>query len=142
VAACGSSGAPSAGNTAASSQTSASASASASLCSDVAALRESLKKLGEVRPGAADQLRTTAQDVQDQLLRVSSAAGSEWSAQIHNLRSALARLQAAAGALAADRNTNSVNAVYSAINGVTTASHRLLDAADSKCPAASPSPSS
>jgi hypothetical protein len=144
LAACGSGGASATG-TAASSPTSgvaaASASDSASLCSDVGALRESLQKLGAVRPGAADQLRNAAQDAQADLLHLSSAAGSQWPPQIHNLRSALARLEAAAAALAADRNSSSVSAVYSAINGVKSASHQLLDAASSSCPSASPSPS-
>jgi hypothetical protein len=145
LAACGSGGAPASGTAASSpspSAAAASASDSASLCSDVAALRESLQKLGAVRPGAADQLRTAAQDAQADLLRLSSAAGSQWPAQIHNLRSALARLEAAAAALAADRNSSTVSAaVYSAINGVKSASHQLLDAASSTCPSASPSPS-
>jgi hypothetical protein len=143
LAACGSGGASGSGTAASSPSGAAAASASdsASLCSDVAALRESLQKLGAVRPGSADQLRTAAQDAQADLLRLSSAAGSQWPTQIHNLRSALARLQAAAAALAADRNSSSVSAVYSAINGVTTASHQLLDAASSSCPSASPSPS-
>jgi hypothetical protein len=132
LSACGSGGAA-AGNHASSPSAT-----PASLCSDVAALRESLQKLGAVRPGAADQLRTGAQDAQADLLRLSSTAGSLWPAQIHNLRSALARLQTAAAALAADRNSNSVSAVYSAINGVFSASPRLLDAAGSSCPSASP----
>lgn len=146
LAACGSSGGTSGTGTAASSQSSAAAAASASdsasLCSDVDALRESLKKLGAVRPGSADQLRTAAQDAQADLLRLSSAADSQWPAQIHNLRSALARLQAAAAAQAAERNSTTVSAaVYSAINGVTTTSHQLMDAVSSKCPSASPSSS-
>lgn len=141
LAACGSAG----GTTASSppsSHAAAPASASAQLCADVAALRQSLQTLGAVRPGAADQLRTTAQGTQADLLRLSSAAGSQWPAQIHNLRSALARLEAAAAALAADRNSSTVSAeVYSAINGVHASAKQLLDAADSSCPSASPSPS-
>jgi hypothetical protein len=139
LSACGSGGAAASDHSP--SPSAAPASAPASLCSDVAALRESLQKLGAVRPGAADQLRTGAQDAQAALLRLSSAAGSLWPAQIHNLRSALARLQAAAAALAADRNSNSVSATYDAINGVFSASHRLLDAAGSSCPSASPASS-
>jgi hypothetical protein len=145
LAACGSSsGSPGGGASAASPSSSAAAapaSTSADLCADVAALRESLQKLGATRTGAADQLRTGAQDAQADLLRLSSAAGSLWPAQIHNLRSALARLQAAAAALAADRTSSSVSAVYSAINGVHTTARQLLNAASSSCPSASPAPS-
>ncbi len=143
LAACGSGGGT-ATSSPPSSPAAAAASASPSLCSDVAALRESLEKLGAVKPGSADQLRTAAEDAEADLLRLSSAAGSQWPAQIHNLRSALARLQAAAAAQAADRNATRVSAaVYDAINGVKTASRQLLDAADSSCPSSpSPSPSS
>jgi hypothetical protein len=141
LAAC-SSGSPTGGGTPASSPTSHAAPASDSaLCSDVAVLRESLQKLGAVRLGASDQLRTAAQDAQADLLRVSSAAGSQWPTQIHNLRSALARLEAAAAAQAAHPSSSVSAPVYSANNDVHTASRQLLDATSSSCPSASPASS-
>lgn len=136
LAAC-SSGSPAGGGTPASSPSSpaaAPASDTAALCSDVASLRESLQKLGAVRLGASDQLRTAAQDAQADLLRLSSAAGSQWPAQIHNLRSALARLEAAASAQAAEPAASVSAAVYSANNDVKTTSRQLLDAAGKSCP--------
>jgi hypothetical protein len=80
------------------------------------------------------------QNVQSNLAALSSAAGTLWSGQIHNLRSALTMLQSAISTLAAQRNASSVSGVVTAVGGVSAAARQLLDAASPSCP--SPSASS
>jgi hypothetical protein len=108
----------------------------------VAALRGSLQKLTSIRPtaGAASELRTAVQDVQAKLSTLTSAAGTEWSAQTSNLSSALTKLQGAVSTLASERSASSVSGVVTAIGAVSTAARQLLNAASPSCPSPSESP--
>ena len=80
------------------------------------------------------------QNVQTNVSALSSAAGSLWSGQVQNLRSALTNLQSAVSTLATERNASSVSGVVTAVGGVSAAARQLLDAASPSCP--SPSASS
>jgi hypothetical protein len=147
AAACGSSGSSSGGHASAGSSSSSAAAAPAAtsaLCEDVVALRGSLDRLTSIKVSAntVTELRTAVQDVQSNLSSLSSAAGSQWSEQIGNLKSALTKLQASVSTLATERNASSVSGVVTAIAAVPSAGRQLLTAASSRCPSASASPAS
>ena len=145
AAACGSSGSSSSGHASAGSSASSAAAAPAAtsaLCEDVAALRGSLQRLTSIKVSAntVTELKTGAQDVQSNLSSLSSAAGSQWSAQVGNLKSALTKLQTSVSTLATERNASSVSGVATAIAAVPIAGRQLLTAASARCPSASASP--
>ena len=151
AAACSSGGSASGGPASAGSPSSSAAapaasasatSASAALCSDVAALRGSLRELTSIRPSSstAADLKAAVQNVQSNLAGLASAAGAVWSGQVQNLKSALTNLQSAVSTLATQRNASSVSGVVTAVGGVSAAARQLLDAASPSCP--SPSASS
>jgi hypothetical protein len=145
AAACGSSGSSSSGHASAGSSASSAAAAPAAtsaLCEDVAALRGSLQRLTSIKVSAntVTELKTGAQDVQSNLSSLSSAAGSQWSQQIGNLKSALTKLQTSVSTLATERNASSVSRVVTAIAAVPIAGRQLLTAASARCPSASASP--
>ena len=147
AAACGSSGSSSGGQASAGSSSSSAAAAPAAtsaLCEDVAALRGSLQRLTDIKVSAntVTELKTGAQDVQSNLSSLSSAAGSQWSEQIGNLKSALTKLQASVSTLATERNASSLSGVVTAIAAVPNAGRQLLTAASARCPSASASPTS
>jgi hypothetical protein len=80
------------------------------------------------------------QNVQSNLSDLGSAAGTLWSAQVQNLRSALTKLQSAVSTLATERNASSVSGVVTAVGGVSAAARQLLEAASPSCPSSSASP--
>lgn len=80
------------------------------------------------------------QKVQSNLSSLGSTAGTLWSGQVQNLKSALTTLQSAVSTLATQRNASSVTGVVTAVGGVSAAARQLLDAATPSCP--SPSASS
>jgi hypothetical protein len=146
LAACVSSGSTSGGHASAGSPSPRAAappaSASAALCEDVAALRGSLQKLASIRPseGTVNELTAALQDVHSKLFRLSSSAGPLWTGQIHNLRSAVTKLQSAVRTLAAERNASSVSGVVAATRDVSAATHQLLAVASPSCPPPAASP--
>ncbi len=145
AAACGSSGSSSGTQASAGSSSSSAAAAPAAtsaLCEDVAALRGSLQRLTSIKVSASTvtELKTAAQDVQSNLATLGSAAGSQWSEQIGNLKSALTKLQTSVSTLATERNASSVSGVVTAVAAVPVAGRQLLTAASSRCPSASASP--
>ena len=147
AAACGSSGSSSGGQASAGSSSSSAATAPAAtsaLCGDVVALRGSLQRLTSIKVGAntVTELRTAVQDVQSNLSSLSSAARSQWTEQIGNVKSALTKLQASVSTLATERNASSVSGVVTAIAAVTIAGRQVLTAAGAGCPSASASPTS
>ena len=152
AAACGSSGSSSGGSSSggqasagsAFSSAAAAPAATSALCEDVAALRGSLQRLTSIKVSATTvtELKTAAQDVQSNLSTLGSAAGSQWSEQIGNLKSALTRLQTSISTLATERNASSVSGVFTAIAAVPVAGRQLLTAASARCPSASASPAS
>jgi hypothetical protein len=94
----------------------------------------------KVSANTVTELKTAVQDVQSNLSGLSSAAGSQWSEQIGNFKSALTKLQTSVSALATERNASSVSGVVTAIAAVPIAGRQLLTAASSRCPSASASP--
>ena len=111
------------------------------VCQDVAALRGSLAKLTHVTvaKGAAATLASDARDVQAKVTTLAHDAGSQWSARIGTLKSALSTLQTAVTGLG---HGGSLGSVSSALGGVKTAAQDLLAAAGAQCPSPSASPSS
>lgn len=136
--ACGSSG-PATGSTTTTSPPSSTAAASSALCEDVAALRTSVANLTDisVSRGAASKLAADAKEVQAKLTSLAHAAGTQWSAQIGTLTSALSSLQTAITGLGSG---GSITSVVSALGKVRTASSDLLATAGTRCPSASASP--
>ena len=150
--ACGSSGAPSSGtsSSAPASSTPASTPASPStspsngaLCADAAALRASLDKLTHVKVGAGtvNEIKADLTDVQANLTAFVAAARGQWDTQTSALTSALTKLQTAVKSLAANPSASAVKGVVSALGNVSTAAQNLLAAVNTRCPAASSSPS-
>jgi len=111
------------------------------VCQDVAALRESLASLTHVRvgSGAVDALKADVSEVQAKLSALKTQAGTQWSAQISLLQSALGMLHTAVTGLG--HGTSSVASVVTALGSVTAAAQSLLAAAATRCPSASPSSS-
>lgn len=136
--ACGSSGTAT-GSTTTTSPPSPTAAASSALCEDVAALRTSVANLTDisVSRGAASKLAADAKDVKANLTSLAHAAGTQWSAQIGALTSALSSLQTAITGLGSG---GSITSVVSALGKVRTASSDLLATAGTRCPSASASP--
>ncbi len=136
--ACGSSGTAT-GSTTTTSPPSSTAAASSALCKDVAALRTSVANLTDisVSRGAASKLAADAKDVKAKLTSLAHAAGTQWSAQIGALTSALSSLQTAITGLGSG---GSITSVVSALGKVRTASSDLLATAGTRCPSASASP--
>jgi hypothetical protein len=140
AAACGSGGSPSGGPGSASSPApsaaSTPASAPAALCSDVAAVRESLQEFAGVRPAAdtTHELRRAVQNVQSDLASLRGTAGALWSGQIRSLETALARVQHAVSMLSVRRDDASVSAVVRALGGVSAPARDLREAVSAKCP--------
>ena len=113
------------------------------LCADAAALRASLGKLTHVKVGAGTVSQITADlnDVKANLTAFVNHAGGQWQAQTSALTSALATLTTAVSNLAAHPSTSAVSAVVTALGDVNTAAQNLLAAVNTRCPSASPSPS-
>jgi hypothetical protein len=138
--ACASGGSPSGGPASASSPApnpaATSTSASAALCSDVAALRGSLRDFAGIKPetGAAAELRRAVQNVQLDLASLDKTAGGLWTVQIRNLKAALTEVQHAVSILSVRRDASSVSGVVRALGGVSLPAHQLLEAVSSKCP--------
>jgi hypothetical protein len=80
-------------------------------------------------------------DVKAKLTAFTAQAKGEWQPQTTALKSALAKLQTAASDLAAHPSLSTVSGVVTAVGGVATAAGSLLAAVGTKCPSASPSPS-
>jgi hypothetical protein len=140
AAACGSSGTSSTSSPAAAPSAS-SPSASPVVCQDVDALRTSLTNLTHVKvgSGAVDALKADVSDVQAKLSALKDQVGTQWSAQISLLESALSMLHTAVTGLG--NGTSSVTSVVTALGSVTAATQSLLAAAATRCPSASPSSS-
>jgi hypothetical protein len=142
AAACGSSGTSSSTPSSPAAASSASSpAASPVVCQDVAALRRSLTNLTHVKvgKGAVDELKADVSDVQAKLSALKDQVGTEWSAQISLLQSALSMLHTAVTGLG--DGTSSVTSVVTAVGGVAAAAQSLLAAAATRCPSASPSSS-
>lgn len=109
------------------------------VCQDIAALRESLTNLTHIKvgKGAVDELKADVSDVQAKLSALKTQAGTQWSAQISLLESALGMLKTAVTGLG--NGTSSVTGVVTALGSVTVAAQSLLAAAATRCPSASPS---
>ena len=144
MAGCGSGGASS-GSTppgAASSSTTASPSDSV-LCADAAAVRASLDKLRHVQVGAGTvaQIMADLSDVKAAVTTFADNARGQWQAQTSALNSALAKLKTAASNLAANPGVSTVSGAVAALGDVNTAAQNLLAAVNTRCPAASSTPS-
>ncbi len=113
------------------------------LCADAAALRASLAKLTHVKVGAGtvNQITADLTDVKANLTALVNHAGGQWQAQTSALTSALATLTTAVSNLAAHPSTSAVSGVVTALGDVNTAAQNLLAAVNTRCPSASPSPS-
>ena len=145
MAGCGSGGGASSGNTppaAASSSTTPSPSDSV-LCANAAALRASLDKLRHVKVGSGTvtEIMADLTEVKAALVTFVDDAHSQWQAQTSSLNSALAKLKTAASNLAANPSTSTVSGALAALGDVNTAAQDLLAAANTRCPSASPAPS-
>jgi hypothetical protein len=123
---------------------SASSAASATVCPKVAALRSSLSELAHISfsSNALTKLKTDLGNVKDSLTALHETAGTEWSAQITALQTALNKLGKTLSSLNSQSSaTAAATAVSTDLAAVTAASSNLLAAASVRCPAASPSPS-
>ena len=145
MAGCGSGGGASSGNTpsgAASSSTTPSPSDSV-LCANAAVLRASLDKLRHVKVGSGTvtEIMADLTEVKAALVTFVDDARSQWQAQTSSLNSALAKLKTAASNLAANPGTSTVSGALAALGDVNTAAQNLLAAVNTRCPSASPAPS-
>jgi hypothetical protein len=123
---------------------SASSAASATVCPKVAALRSSLSELAHLSfsSNALAKLKTDVSNVKDSLTALHETAGTEWSAQISALSSALDKLGKTISNLGSQSSaTAAAKAVSTDLAAVTAAGSNLLAAASVRCPEASPSPS-
>ena len=123
---------------------SASSAASATVCPKVAALRSSLSELAHLSfsSNALTKLKTDVSNVKDSLTALHETAGTEWSAQISALSSALNKLGKTISNLGSQSSaTAAAKAVSTDLAAVTAAGSNLLAAASVRCPEASPSPS-
>lgn len=123
---------------------SASSAASATVCPKVAALRSSLSELAHLSfsSNALTKLKTDLGHVRDNLTALHETAGTEWSAQITALSSALNKLGKTISNLGSQSSaTATAKAVSTDLAAVTAAGSNLLAAASVRCPEASPSPS-
>ncbi len=128
------------------SATSAAASPTASpvVCMNVAALRASLDELRHLTagPNALGKLRKDLTAVKADLVAVKESAGTEWSAQISGLQTALSKLQKTLSNLGSQPSAAAAaKAVSTDVAGVTLAGSNLLAAASTRCPEATPTPS-
>ncbi|HEY9240715.1 MAG TPA: hypothetical protein VIP48_01945 [Streptosporangiaceae bacterium] len=128
------------------SATSAAASPTATsvVCMNVAALRASLAELGHISvgPNALDKLKKDLTVVKDNLAAVKESAGTEWSAQIDGVQTALSKLQKTLSNLGSQPNAAAAaKAVSTDVAGLTRAGSNLLAAASERCPEATPTPS-
>ena len=123
---------------------SASSAASATVCPKVAALRSSLSELAHLSfsSNALTKLKTDVSNVKASLTALHETAGTEWSAQISALSSALNKLGKTISNLGSQSSaTAAAKAVSTDLAAVTAAGSNLLAAASVRCPEASPSPS-
>ncbi len=123
---------------------SASSAASATVCPKVAALRSSLSELAHISfsSNALTKLKTDLGNVKDSLTALHETAGTEWSAQITALQTALNKLGKTLSSLNSQSSaTAAAKAVSTDLAAVTAAGSNLLAAASVRCPEASPSPS-
>jgi hypothetical protein len=123
---------------------SASSAASATVCPKVAALRSSLSELAHLSfsSNALAKLKTDVSNVKDSLTALHETAGTEWSAQISALSSALDKLGKTISNLGSQSSaTAAAKAVSTDLAAVTAAGSNLLAAASVRCPEASPRPS-
>ena len=119
------------------------ATADAALCADADALRTSLTNLTHISvgKGSADQIKSGIANVKTALTTFTTQAKSEYQAQTSALKSALGKLQTAASNLGSHPSISTVADTVTALSGVATAAGSLLTAVGTKCPSASPSPS-
>ncbi len=123
---------------------SASSAASATVCPKVSALRSSLSELAHLSfsSNALTKLKTDLGNVTDSLTALHETAGTEWSAQITALQTALSKLGKTISNLGSQSSaTAAAKAVSTDLAAVTAAGSNLLAAASVRCPEASPSPS-
>lgn len=113
------------------------------LCADAADLRASLDKLTHITVGksTASEIKADLANVQSNLTAFAASVRSQWQAQISALKSALAKLRTAVSNLTAHPSTSTVAGVATALGDVNAAAQDLLAAVNTRCPAASPSPS-
>lgn len=122
----------------------ASPTASAAVCSNVNDLRTSLSNLSHltVGPNALTKLKQDVTAVKNNLAAVKETAGNEWSSQISGLQTALSKLQKTLNNLSSQSSaTAAAKAVSTDLAGVTLAGRNLLNAASTRCPAPTPTPS-
>jgi hypothetical protein len=144
AAGCSSGGSTASSPSPSASSPSASSAASATVCPKVAALRSSLSELAHISfsSNALTKLKTDVGNVKDNLTALHETAGTEWSAQINALSSALSKLGKTLSSLNSQSSaTAAAKAVSTDLAAVTAAGSNLLAAASVRCPEASPSPS-
>ena len=110
----------------------------------MAALRSSLSELAHLSfsSNALTKLKTDLGNVKDSLTALHETAGTEWSAQITALQTALNKLGKTLSSLSSQSSaTAAAKAVSTDLAAVTAAGSNLLAAASVRCPEASPSPS-
>jgi len=143
VAACGSGGGPPAGTVPPSGPVpprSAAPSPVLTVCQDVATLRAALHGLTSVSigQGPVSEVSAAGRAIQASLSDLSRTAGTEWQAQVGDLRSELEKLQSAAASLTASPSAHGQSTVTSAVASVAASGRRLLAAIGNRCPSPSP----
>ena len=88
-----------------------------------------------------EEITTDLHDIQAALTAFGNDARGQWQAQTSSLNSALAKLKTAASNLAAKPSTSTVSGAVAALGDVNTAAQNLLAAVNTRCPSASPAPS-
>ena len=144
MAGCGSGGASSGSTPSGAASSSATASPPDSvLCADATALRASLDKLRHVQvgPGPVAEIMADLNEVKAAVTTFVDNARGQWQAQTSALNSALAKLKTAASNLAANPGVSTVSGAVAALGDVNTAAQNLLAAVNTRCPAASSTPS-
>jgi hypothetical protein len=114
------------------------------VCQDVTTMRAALHSLTTVSitQGAVSEIKAAGRAIQTSLGDLSATAGTEWRAQIDNLRSSVANLQSAADDYKASPSSSGRSKVGTAIGAVAADGRRLLTAIGNRCPSPSPSPAS
>jgi hypothetical protein len=148
TAACGSSGTSPANAGSTAQQTAAAASPSPSptlsFCPNVDSLRATLTSLTPIKGAAlptSATMKNAVREIQSALPGLSRRA--EWRAQVDSVQAAAANMQRAAENLAASPGGRGVTAqVRTSVANVNDSVRRLLTAVGSRCPAATPAPTS
>lgn len=109
-------------------------------CQGVDSLRAALHSLTTVKitQGADSEIKAVARGIQASVSELSGAARAEWGTQIDDLKSALTRLQSAAGHGSASPAAHQPT-LRAAAADVGAAGRRLLAAMGNRCPSPSPS---